>query len=67
MSCLPSSSSTSQRSAMSSVVCSASGQAENASAISSEDFRKNSLVSNFSFGESSVLLVCTHSSALWWW
>ena len=46
---------------------SASGQAENASAISSVDFRKNSLVSNFSFGLSSVLLVCTHSSALWWW
>ena len=57
--------STSQRSATSSVVGTASGHGEKASAISSAVFRKNSLVSKLSFGCSSVDLVCTQSSAAW--
>jgi hypothetical protein len=31
------------------------------------DLRKNSFVSNVIFGAASVDLVCTHSSAVWWW
>ncbi len=67
MSCLSSSISTLQRSAISSVEAIASGQSENACVISSLDFRKNSFVSNVSFGARSVDFVCTHSSAVWWW
>ena len=67
MSCLPSSISTSQRSAISSVEAIASGVAANDSAISSVDFRKNSFVSKLIFGCASVDFVCTHSSAAWWW
>jgi hypothetical protein len=64
---LPSSISTSQRSAISSVVSTDPGQAVNDSAISSFDLRKNSLVSKLIFGCSSVDFVCTHSSAAWFW
>ena len=67
MSCLPSSISTLQRSAISSVEASASGHSAKACAISSLDFRKNSFVSNVIFGARSVDFVCTHSSAVWWW
>ena len=67
MSCAPSSISTSQRCAISSVDAIASGHAANASAISSLDFRKNSFVSNDIFGALIVDFVCTHSSAAWWW
>ena len=67
MSWRPSSISTSQRSAISSVVAIAAGHSAKACAISSLDFRKNSLVSNVSFGALSVDFVCTHSSAVWWW
>ena len=67
MSCLPSSISTSQRSAISSVEWSASGHSANAAAISSLERRKNSFVSKVIFGAASVDLVCTHSSAVWWW
>jgi len=66
MSRSPSFNRTSQRSAISSVVARASGRSVNASAISAEERRKNSLVSNESFGALSALLVCTHSSAAWW-
>ena len=61
----PSSISTSQRSAISSVVGTASGQRENDSLISAGLLRKNSLVSKRSFGCSIVDLVCTHRSAAW--
>jgi hypothetical protein len=54
--------STSQRSAISSVVASASGMSANASAISSELLRKKSFVYDI-FGAASVLLVCTQSRA----
>ena len=60
-----SSSSTLQRSAISVVVATASGQRANDSAISFESLRKNSLVSKLIFGAASVLLVCTHRSAAW--
>ncbi len=63
MSLRPSSISTSQRSAISSVLARASGQGAKDSAISSLDFRKNSLVSKVIFGALSVDFVCTHSSA----
>ena len=66
MSCLPSSISTSQRSAISSDAATAPGIAANDSSISSVDFRKNSFVSKLIFGCASVDLVCTHSSAAWW-
>ena len=64
---MPSSISTSQRSAISRELASASGMSLNDSAISSEDLRKNSFVSKLIFGCASVDLVCTHSSAAWWW
>ena len=64
---MPSSISTSQRSAISSVEASASGMSANDSAISSVDLRKNSFVSKLIFGCASVDFVCTHSSAAWWW
>jgi len=67
MSCLSSSISTLQRSAISSVEAIASGHSEKESAISSLDFRKNSFVSNVIFGWRRVDFVCTHSSAVWWW
>ena len=62
---MPSSISTLQRSAISSVVGTASGQAVNDSAISAGLLRKNSLVSKVSFGCSRVDFVCTQSSAAW--
>ena len=65
MSILPSSISTLQRSAISTVVASASGQAAKSPAISSEPLRKNSLVSKLSFGSRIVLFVWTQSSARW--
>ncbi len=61
----PSSISTSQRSAISSVIGTASGQRANDSLISVGLLRKNSLVSKRSFGCSIVDLVCTHRSAAW--
>jgi hypothetical protein len=54
-----------QRSAISSVVGTASGHSAKEAAISAESLRKNSLVSKVSFGASSVDLVCTQSSAAW--
>ncbi len=66
MSCLPSSISTSQRSAISTVLASASGHSANACAISSLERRKNSFVSKVIFGAASVDFVCTHRSAVWW-
>jgi hypothetical protein len=56
-----------QRSAISSVEASASGHSPKSDAISSLDLRKNSFVSKVIFGAASVDLVCTHSSAVWWW
>ena len=44
----------------------ATGEAKSV-AISSLSFRKNSFVENVIFGSASVDLVCTHSSAVWWW
>ncbi len=57
--------STSQRSAISTVAATDSGHSAKSAAISSELLRKNSFVSNESFGWASVDFVCTHSSARW--
>ena len=53
----------SHRSAISSVAATAPGRSANASPISSDDLRKNSLFSKLIFGCWSVDFVCTHSSA----
>jgi hypothetical protein len=62
---LPSSISTLQRSAISSVVAIASGHGRKSAATWAESFRKNSFVSKDSFGSASVLFVWTQSSARW--
>ena len=67
ISCLPSSISTSQRSAISSDEASASCMSANDGRHLLEDLRKNSFVSKLIFGCASVDFVCTHSSAAWWW